>query len=187
MSKKLKKFCSALNYIEHLLILTSSVTGCISISAFASLVGIPLGIRCSVVGLKIRAIIAGIKTYKSIIKKNKKKHDNVVLLIKPNFPFASLVGISIGIRSSVVELKIHAITAEIKKYKLIIKKKKKHDKIVLLTKAKLNTIEVLTSRVLIDSCINHDEFVLVNNLLREYGDMKEAIKNTKTLETHQRC
>ena len=42
------------------------------------------------------------------------------------------------------------------------KKKKKHDKIVLLAKTKLNYIEMLISKVLIDSYINHDEFVLVN-------------------------
>ena len=52
-------------------------------------------------------------------------------------------------------LKIRAITAEIKKYKLIIKKKKiKHDKIVLLAKSKLNSIEVLLSKVLMDSNIS---------------------------------
>ena len=52
-------------------------------------------------------------------------------------------------------LKIRAITAEIKKYKLIIKKKKiKHDKIVLLAKSKLNSMEVLLSKVLMDSNIS---------------------------------
>ena len=42
-----------LNYIEHLLILVSTVTGCISIFAFASLVGIQVDITSSAVGLKI--------------------------------------------------------------------------------------------------------------------------------------
>ena len=46
------------------------------------------------------------------------------------------------------------------------KKKKKHDKIVLLGKDKLNIIKVLISKALIDSYISHDEFVLVNNMLR---------------------
>ena len=49
-------------------------------SAFASLVGIPIGITSSVIGLKIYAITAGIKQYKSIIQKNKKKHDKIILL-----------------------------------------------------------------------------------------------------------
>ena len=48
---------------------------------------------------------------------------------------------------------------------------------VLLAKAKLNATKVLNSKGLIDSCINHDEFVSVNNVLREYNEMKEEIKN----------
>ena len=57
---------------------------------------------------------------------------------------------------------------------------KKHDKIVLLGKNKLNTIEVLISTALIDSYISHDEFVSINNVLREYNEMKEEIKNPET-------
>ena len=59
-------------------------------------------------------------------------------------------------------LKIPVIIAGIKKYKLIIKKKKKkHDKIVLLAKSKLNSIEVLISKALINSNNSHNEFVLI--------------------------
>ena len=54
MSKKHKKVCLVLNYIEHLLILASAVTGCIS--AFASLVDIPIVNASFTVGLKICAI-----------------------------------------------------------------------------------------------------------------------------------
>ena len=119
---------------EHLLILTFAVTGCVSISAFSSLVGLPIGTASSAVALKICAITAGIKKYKSIIKK----------------------------------------------------KRKKHDKIVLLVKTKLKTIQVLISRALIDSYISHDEFVSENNILKEYDYMKKAIKILKTLTAHQR-
>ena len=84
--------------------------------------------------------------------------------------FASLVCILVGITSSAVGINIFAITAGIKKNTLIIKKKKKkkHNKIVLLGKDKLNTIEVLISKALINSYINLDKFVSVNNVLREY-------------------
>ena len=119
---------------EHLLILTSAVTGCVSISAFSSLVGLPIGTASSAVALKICAITAGIKKYKSIIKK----------------------------------------------------KRKKHDKIVLLVKTKLKTIQVLISRALIDSYISHDEFVSENNILKEYDYMKKAMKILKTSTAHQR-
>ena len=82
MSKKHKKICATLNYVEHFFILTSVFTGCVSISAFASSVGIPVEITISAVGLKICATTAGVKKYKSIVKKNKKKHDGILLLAK---------------------------------------------------------------------------------------------------------
>ena len=61
MSKKYKKVCTTLNYIEHFLILASKITGSVSISDFATLVGIPIGIKSSAIGLKISEITAGIK------------------------------------------------------------------------------------------------------------------------------
>ena len=122
--EKFKKTCKYLNYVEHLL----TMTVCISISAFALLVCVPIGIKSSAVGINICTTTAGFKKYKSIIKK----------------------------------------------------KKKKHDKIVLLGKDKLNTTEVLVSKALIDSHISHDEFVSVNNVLREYNGMKKEIKNPET-------
>ena len=63
MSGKYKKICTTLNYIEHFLILASTITGCISVSACDSLLGVPIGITSSVIGLKICAITAGIKKY----------------------------------------------------------------------------------------------------------------------------
>ena len=119
MSEKYKKKCKYLNYVEHLLILVSTVTG---------LVCVPVDITSSAAGMNICAIVAGIKKCKSIIKK----------------------------------------------------KKKKHDKIVLLGKDKLNTIEVLISKSLINSYISRDEFVLVNNVLVEYNEMKNELKNPET-------
>ena len=49
---------------------------------FASLVGIPVEIPSSSIGLGTYAIATGIKKYESMIKKKKKKHDKVVLLAK---------------------------------------------------------------------------------------------------------
>ena len=48
----LKKVCTTLKYIEHFLILASAITWCISISAVASLIGTPIGIVSSAIGLK---------------------------------------------------------------------------------------------------------------------------------------
>ena len=73
MSKKHKKVCTTLNYIEHLLVLAFVVTGCVSISTFTSIVGIPIGITSSAVVIKLCAVTERIKKYKSIIKKEEKK------------------------------------------------------------------------------------------------------------------
>ena len=52
---------------------------------------------------------------------------------------------------------------------------------VLLAKDKLNTINVSTSKALIDSYINHNKFFSVNNVLREYSQIEEEIKNPEML------
>ena len=75
----------------------------------------------------------------------------------------------------------------IKKLRSIIKKKKKkHAQIVLLAKTKLNTTEVFIINALIDLFISRDEFLVVNNPLREYDDSKEKIKNLKMTAVLQR-
>ena len=84
-----------------------------------------------------------------------------------------------GITSPAIGLKICTIAAGIKEYKSIIKKKK-HDKIVLLAKSKWNNIEVLIYKALIDLNISDDGFVLINNVLKECGNMKGEIKSLNT-------
>ena len=64
-----------LSNVEHLLLLVSTITGCVSISALALLVCIAAGITNSATWIKIYAITARIKKYKSIIKRKKKKHE----------------------------------------------------------------------------------------------------------------
>ena len=51
-SRKHEKVCTTQNYIQFFLILVSTVKGCISIFVFASLLGIPIGIMSSAIGLK---------------------------------------------------------------------------------------------------------------------------------------
>ena len=72
--------------------------------------------------------------------------------------FASLLDILTGITSSAIRVKTCAIAVGIKKYRSIIKKKKKnHDKVVLLAKSKSNSTNVLISKDLVHSNISHDE------------------------------
>ena len=127
MSRKDKKVSTTLNHI-HFLVSISAIKECISISDFTSLIGNPIGITSSVIGLKICQINVGIKNYKSIFNK----------------------------------------------------KKKKDDKILLVAKCKLNTLGVLISKTSINSFVSHDEFVLINNLLKVYNKMREEIKTLQT-------
>ena len=48
-------------------------------------------------------------------------------------------------------------------------------------KSRVNNIKVLISKALIDSIISLDEFVLINNVLKEYREMKEGTKNLEDL------
>ena len=48
----------------------------------------------------------------------------------------------------------------------------------MLAKSRLNSIEVLIYKAWIDSNISHDEFVLINNVMKEFYDMKDEIKNS---------
>ena len=68
-----------MNYVEHLLILASTFSGCVSISAFASVVSIPVVITSCAVGLKVYVITAGIKVKVSNLKKRKNMKTIVLL------------------------------------------------------------------------------------------------------------
>ena len=88
----------------------------------------------------------------------------------------SLVRIPIEITSSAIGLKISPITVEIKNFKSRNKKITKRNKIVLLAKSKINSTEAWISKALIDSNISHDEFVLINNVLRKFYDIKNSVE-----------
>ena len=53
----------------------------------------------------------------------------------------------------------------------------------MLAKFQLNTIEVLISKALTDSDISHGEIFSVNNVLEKYNNMKEKIKNLKSIDS----
>ena len=119
MSKKHKKICRVLNYTEHLLILVSTVTGCVSISGFDSLVGTSVGITSSAVGLKNCGITAGFKKYnkyKLIIKKKKKKHDEIVLLAKSKLNTIEVLISQASIDSNISHDKVVSINNVLKAY-----------------------------------------------------------------------
>ena len=57
------------------------------------------------------------------------------------------------------------------------KKRKKHDKILMLAKSKLNSIDTLISQALIDMDICHEEFITILKEKDRYEIMKENLKN----------
>ena len=65
-SKKYKKTCKYLNYVENLLILASTVTGYVLISAFASLFCVSVGITSSALGINICAMTQELKSISQI-------------------------------------------------------------------------------------------------------------------------
>ena len=69
LSEKRKKVCRALDYFVHSLVFISAVSSWVPVSVFSSLVGVLVGTASSAVGLKIFVITAGMKKYKSLIKK----------------------------------------------------------------------------------------------------------------------
>ena len=84
MSEKYKKTSRYLDYVQHLLILVSIVTGCVSISAFHFCIGFCSCRYYEFCSRKKNYVITTIiKNYKSVINKRKKqKHDKTVLLWK---------------------------------------------------------------------------------------------------------
>ena len=60
------------------------------------------------------------------------------------------------------------------------KKKKKQNKIIMIAKSKLNSIESLMSQALIDLDISHEEFKTIVNEKEKYEQMKESIRKTKS-------
>ena len=65
---------------------------------------------------------------------------------------------------------------------MIKKKIKRQNKIVLLAKTNLNTIEVLIPKVLIDSYVSHEKIISLIKALKEYDDMKEEPKIFETID-----
>ena len=63
MSEKHKKVCKSLIFFEYFFINTTAISGCVSISAFATLVGVPEGNASSGVGIKICGGTAEITRY----------------------------------------------------------------------------------------------------------------------------
>ena len=122
--KKLNKYLVIFDYLDKIFITLSASFGTLSITSYASVVGIPAGITGASLTL---AFTIGTGISKSLLKLTKKR-------------------------------------------------KKKHNKIIVLAKSKLNMIDILLSSALNDSEIIHEEFTNIINEANIYENTKENIK-----------
>ena len=123
-----------------------------------------------------------IKERKDIIKKLNKYLVSFDYLDKIFIAsYASVVGIPAGITGAFLTL-VFTIGTGISKslLKLTKKRKKKHNKIIVLAKSKLNTIDTLLSSALNDSEIGHEEFTNIITETNIYEYIKEIIKKLTT-------
>ena len=99
----------------------------------------------------------------------------------------SVVGAPVGIASASFTL-IFSLTTEIVKKLLSItrNKKKKHDRILMLAKSKLNSIETLVSQALIDMEISHEEFNAIIREKQKYERMKVNVRNVSEKQENMR-
>ena len=92
--------------------------------------------------------------------------------------FTSVIGAPVGIASASFALIFSLTTGIVRKLLNIArKKKKKHDKILMLAKSKLNSIETLISQALIDLDITHEELITILKEKDRYEMMKDNLRN----------
>ena len=92
--------------------------------------------------------------------------------------FTSVIGALVGIASASFTVIFSLTNGIIKKLlNKIRKKKKKHDKILMLAKSKLNSIGTFISQALIDMDISHKEFITISKKKDRYEMMKDNLKN----------
>ena len=90
--------------------------------------------------------------------------------------FTSIVGAPVGIAS--LTLYFSLTTGIVKKLLNITRsKKKKHDKVLMLAKIKLNSIETFVSQALIDMEISHEEFATILKEKDKYEKMKDSLRS----------
>ena len=97
--------------------------------------------------------------------------------------FATVIGIPVGITTASLSIAFSLCTGIVKKLlKATRNKKKKHNKIAMLARSKLNSIESKISEVLIKNQSSHEAFITIINTTRNYRELKESIRMMKGQE-----
>ena len=92
------------------------------------------------------------------------------------------IGTPIGITSASFSLAFSLCTGLVKKLLKATRNKKKHNKIVVLARRKLNSIEGKISEVLINNQISHEDFITIINEEKSYRELKRSIRMLKGQE-----
>ena len=91
--------------------------------------------------------------------------------------FATVIGTPVGIASAILSLTFSLFTGIVKKLlKTTRNKKKNHNKIIMLARSKLNSIERKVSEALINGKISHEDFMIIINEEKKYRELKENIR-----------
>ena len=91
--------------------------------------------------------------------------------------FSTVIRASVGMVSASFSLSFSMFTGIVKKLlKTTRNKKKKHNKIVMLGRSKLNSIESKISEALINNEISHEDFMTIINEEKKYRELKESIR-----------
>ena len=91
--------------------------------------------------------------------------------------FATAIGTPVGMAGASLSLTFSLSTGIVKKLlKTTRNKKKKHNKITMLARSKLNSIESKVSEALINSEISHEDFMIIINEEKKYRELKESIR-----------
>ena len=98
----------------------------------------------------------------------------------PITSFATVIATPVGIASANLSLTFSLSTALVEKLlKTTKNKKKKHNKIVMLARSNLNSVESKISEALRNNQISHEDFITIINEERNYRELKESITMMK--------
>ena len=95
--------------------------------------------------------------------------------------FPTVIGATVGIMSATCSLAFSIKTGFVKTFlKTTRNKKKKHNKIVMLARSEINSIESKISEALINNQISNADFLTIINEEKKYGELKETTKMINT-------
>ena len=95
--------------------------------------------------------------------------------------FAIVIGVPVGMASASFSLACSITTGIVKELlKTLKNKRKKHNKIIMLARSKLDSIESKISEAMINNEISHKDFTIIINEEKKYRELKESFRMMKS-------